>query len=559
MGDATGGRRTGKIGRPVGRFDVRAWQAREKRGYARPVEFLDELRAYLERPVALWRDFVPELAVHRRHLLRRLDELQKAGRPEQEVARLYKEMSNHLGGFARAVGLMLIEDLGEDPADGTKLAALINTALDLRLGIESTTGSFALDLELDQILSKATDSNQRKWFFDNWLRTYHVRRYAVEIGAITPARDEPAITEIGNLILALPQRDTLRWLLAVEVTQAQSPNDDWKLCRASITTILAMPEWERPMGEDDAGPLPASWLTLERLDKLGVVSLHDNRRGTAQFKLLPEGRLLLEELASDKDTPFTLLARALLQDQTAATLAALPGAATLMQNESAATIATRHARMVAHEIRNSLVPVQGALSGLYEEIERRGQADALAKRRDRIDAGIDRIFRFVRDVAQVADLSAKPAELFDLAAAVESAIASIAPELGRTIPFVQEAALAPVKGHRDRFVLALLNLLHNAAQSRANAPVEIQITAGLKNGAEVFVRIDDDGPGVPADDRSRIFEADFSRRSGGSGQGLAFVREVVESEMAGRVLCEESPLGGARFVVRLPVGTKRSA
>jgi signal transduction histidine kinase len=231
-----------------------------------------------------------------------------------------------------------------------------------------------------------------------------------------------------------------------------------------------------------------------------------------------------------------------------------------MQNEGAAAVATRHARMVAHEIRNSLVPVQGALSGLYEEIERRGQADALGKRRDRIDAGIDRIFRFVRDVAQVADLSAKPAELFDLAAAVESAIASIAPELGRTIPFVQEAALAPVKGHRDRFVLALLNLLHNAAQSRAEPPlIEIQITAGLKNGAEVFVRIDDDGPGVPADDRSRIFEADFSRRSGGSGQGLAFVREVVESEMAGRVLCEESPLGGARFVVRLPVGTKRSA
>ena len=165
----------------------------------------------------------------------------------------------------------------------------------------------------------------------------------------------------------------------------------------------------------------------------------------------------------------------------------------------------------------------------------------------------------MREVAQAADLGAKPSALFDLAVAVESAIASITPELGRPIPFTQEAKLTPVKGHSDRFVMALLNLLRNAAQSRAEPPVEIQIIAGLKNGAEVFVRIDDDGPGVPPDDRGRIFEANFSRRPGGLGQGLAVVREVVEAEMAGRILCEDSPLGGARFTIRLPVGTTRNA
>ncbi|MFS8064890.1 MAG: ATP-binding protein [Byssovorax sp.] len=475
------------------------------------------------------------------------------------MARLHKEMSHDLKLFLKAVGLMLIEDLGEERDAGPKLLGLINVALDRRLGIETTTGSIAMDLELDRIRCKSADFNQTKWFFRDWTQAWTVEKYALEIGAISCAREHPITTGIGNLILTLPHRDTLRWLLAVEVTQAQGPNDDWRISRSSITALLAVPEWTRLMGDEEAGPLPASWVTLDRLAKLGLVSLHDTRRGTAEFMLLPEGRPLLEEIAADKDTPFTLLARALLQDQTAATLAELPGIGALMQNEGAAAVATRHARMVAHEIRNSLVPVQGALSGLYEEIERRGQADALVTRRDRIDAGIDRIFRFVREVAQVADLSAKPAELFDLAAAVESAIASIAPELGRSIPFEQEAALSPVKGHRDRFVLALLNLLRNAAQSRGEEPVEIRITAGLKNGAEVFVRIDDDGPGVPPDDRSRIFEADFSRRSGGSGQGLAFVREVVESEMAGRMLCEESPLGGARFVVRLPVGTKRTA
>ena len=59
-------------------------------------------------------------------------------------------------------------------------------------------------------------------------------------------------------------------------------------------------------------------------------------------------------------------------------------------------------------------------------------------------------------------------------------------------------------------------------------PVEIQVTIGVNNGAEVFVRVDDDGPGVPPEDRDRVFQAGFSRQAGGSGQGLAFVREVVE-------------------------------
>jgi signal transduction histidine kinase len=412
-----------------------------------------------------------------------------------------------------------------------------------------------LDLEIESISQIAANTRLERW------RSIHearqLQQYAVEIGAVTPDLAKPAVTEIGKLILTLPPRDARRWLLAVEVTQSLGVRDEWRLCRTSAKALLDTAGWEVVMSHETGEQVPASWATLGRLEGLGLVSIDYAGDSPGLFQVQEDGRRLLEEIATDKDTPFTLLARALLQDQTTATLAGLPGAAAL-QNEGAAAVATRHARMVAHEIRNSLVPVQIALSGLYEEMELRGQADALEKRRDRIDAGIDRIFRFVRDVAQVADLSAKPAELFDLADAVARAITSIAPELTRSISFQQEATLGPVKGHRERFVLALLNLLRNAAQSRAEPAVEIQITAGLNNGAEVFVRIDDDGPGVAPDDRGRIFEPHFSRRPGGSGLGLAAVREVVESEMAGRVLCEESPLGGARFTVRLPVGTKRS-
>ena len=62
----------------------------------------------------------------------------------------------------------------------------------------------------------------------------------------------------------------------------------------------------------------------------------------------------------------------------------------------------------------------------------------------------------------------------------------------------------------------------------------------------------------PPKDRTAIFERGFSLRAGGTGQGLALVREVVEEEMQGRIVCEESPLGGARFVLTIPVAGRTS-
>jgi signal transduction histidine kinase len=57
---------------------------------------------------------------------------------------------------------------------------------------------------------------------------------------------------------------------------------------------------------------------------------------------------------------------------------------------------------------------------------------------------------------------------------------------------------------------------------------------------------------VPEHLRRAIFAPGMSLRPGGSGQGLALVREVVEQEMRGQVSCTDAPSGGARFTLRLP-------
>jgi signal transduction histidine kinase len=75
------------------------------------------------------------------------------------------------------------------------------------------------------------------------------------------------------------------------------------------------------------------------------------------------------------------------------------------------------------------------------------------------------------------------------------------------------------------------------------------------------VRVEDDGPGIPSEQRERVFDRfvrldeSRQRRSGGSGLGLAIVRELVSAH-GGTVTAGASDLGGARFEVRLPRGSE---
>lgn len=97
------------------------------------------------------------------------------------------------------------------------------------------------------------------------------------------------------------------------------------------------------------------------------------------------------------------------------------------------------------------------------------------------------------------------------------------------------------------------HLLDNAAR---HAAARVQVTV-RPDGDRVVLVVDDDGAGVPEADRTRIFERfarleeSRSRDAGGVGLGLAVVAAIVES-LGGDVTVGDAPIGGARFVVRLP-------
>jgi signal transduction histidine kinase len=109
-------------------------------------------------------------------------------------------------------------------------------------------------------------------------------------------------------------------------------------------------------------------------------------------------------------------------------------------------------------------------------------------------------------------------------------------------------------GDPELLARAFRHVIDNAVR-HANGHVAISLRV---EGGLVVVRIDDDGAGVPLQDRDRIFERFVrldearSRDLGGAGLGLAVTARIVRSH-GGNVTIEDSHLGGARFVIALPV------
>jgi signal transduction histidine kinase len=178
---------------------------------------------------------------------------------------------------------------------------------------------------------------------------------------------------------------------------------------------------------------------------------------------------------------------------------------------------------------------------------------------DRIDAGelagavldegarLEAIVRSMLLLTRVDEhaLDAHPVDLDDLVLAEAARLRTT------TSLTVDTSGVGALRVSGDAALLAQLlrNLADNAAR-HADARVAFALGSGL-------LAVDDDGPGIPPEERERVFERFVrldearSRDAGGSGLGLAIVRRIAEVH-GGRVDVQESPLGGARFVLRLP-------
>src|SRR6185503_3475538 len=112
----------------------------------------------------------------------------------------------------------------------------------------------------------------------------------------------------------------------------------------------------------------------------------------------------------------------------------------------------------------------------------------------------------------------------------------------------------PMPAHLDRQMLrqVVSNILRNAFQAVLAHRREGHVEVGVLIEEKAFViSVDDDGPGVPESMRDSIFDPYVTTKSDGTGLGLAIGKKIVV-EHGGTIDASPSPLGGARFRIRIP-------
>jgi two-component system phosphate regulon sensor histidine kinase PhoR len=214
---------------------------------------------------------------------------------------------------------------------------------------------------------------------------------------------------------------------------------------------------------------------------------------------------------------------------------------------------------VSHELRTPLTAIRGYVEALSE-----GDASADESRRflDIIARHTQRMERLVKDLLRLARLDAGQETLelsgCDARGLVQAVASDLAPEAEARDQRI-EVAVAPgaetVRADPGKLHDALRNLVANAVTySPERATIRIDVG---REGSRSQISVSDDGPGIPPDDLTRVFERFYrvdksrARDPGGTGLGLAIVKHLVELH-GGTARAENRPGGGARFVITLP-------
>jgi signal transduction histidine kinase len=208
------------------------------------------------------------------------------------------------------------------------------------------------------------------------------------------------------------------------------------------------------------------------------------------------------------------------------------------------------AASLAHEIRNPLTGVRSLAQRLAEdevdEGRRRRYAGVILEEVGRVERLVGNLLGVARRAPRgpsPAGETTPLAPLFDDLALLVSSRAE-----KRRVRLTADAAGLAAPAAREPLAQALLNLLLNAVD-HTPAGGAVELRARTVDGAvEVVVR--DTGPGVPADERERIWEP-FHTGSGGTGLGLAVVRSLAREE-GWTPAVTDGPGGGAEFTLRLP-------
>lgn len=233
-----------------------------------------------------------------------------------------------------------------------------------------------------------------------------------------------------------------------------------------------------------------------------------------------------------------------------------------LTHRGAARTVTGLASMLAHEIKNPLSGIRGAAQLLeaHSDEDDRALTRLITEETDRIVRLVDRMEVFSDD----RPIERDPVNVHSVLEHVKTLART---GFARDVKIIEryDPSLPPVLGNRDQLTQVFLNLIKNACEALAQqSDASIVLTTAYRPGMSVAAHgsrervslpialtVSDNGPGVPEDIQSYMFDPFVSSKQNGSGLGLALVAKIV-GDHGGVISCDSQP-GSTNFQVLMPM------
>jgi signal transduction histidine kinase len=214
---------------------------------------------------------------------------------------------------------------------------------------------------------------------------------------------------------------------------------------------------------------------------------------------------------------------------------------------------------VGHEINNPLASVLAGVESLSRMIERREFDGPHMDDAREIVQLLEREVTRCRETTDKLMLLAQPysvaASRVDMNRALRDTITLLGFQTRRSgIEVIErlDETLPPIWARESGMRGVCMNIMLNAVQAMPDGGT--LTVASRSHGAEIELRIEDSGPGIPTQYLDRIWDPFFTTKPAGKGTGLGLsVTQRVVARHGGRIRAENRPEGGARFVIELPV------